>query len=132
GMELAAYYQVDALGTPFAGGSLNAGLRDMARFGELIRNMGSWQGEQIIPRQAVEDIRKGGSKAAFAKSGHPGLKGWSYRKMWWITENEHGAFAARGVVEDIAGAVLYFAAPISAWVSGQVLFVNGGGVQTLD
>ena len=96
-MELAAYYQVDALGTPFAGGSLNAGLRDMARFGELIRNMGSWQGEQIIPRQAVEDIRKGGSKAAFAKSGHPGLKGWSYRKMWWITENEHGAFAARGV-----------------------------------
>ena len=25
-----------------------------------------------------------------------------------------------------------FAAPISEWVSGQTLFVNGGGVQTLD
>lgn len=37
-----------------------------------------------------------------------------------------------GEVEDIAGAILYFAAPISSWVSGQVLFVNGGGVQTLD
>lgn len=37
-----------------------------------------------------------------------------------------------GEVEDISGAVLYFAAPISSWVSGQVLFVNGGGVQTLD
>lgn len=37
-----------------------------------------------------------------------------------------------GKVSDIAGAVLYFAAPISSWVSGQVLFVNGGGVQTLD
>ena len=37
-----------------------------------------------------------------------------------------------GAVEDIAGAVLYFAAPVSEWVSGQVLFVNGGGVQTLD
>lgn len=37
-----------------------------------------------------------------------------------------------GEVEDIAGAVLYFASPISSWVSGQVLFVNGGGVQTLD
>lgn len=37
-----------------------------------------------------------------------------------------------GEVSDIAGAVLYFAAPISQWVSGQVLFVNGGGVQTLD
>ena len=37
-----------------------------------------------------------------------------------------------GEVSDIAGAVLYFACPISAWVSGQVLMVNGGGVQTLD
>lgn len=37
-----------------------------------------------------------------------------------------------GEPEDIAGAVLYFAAPVSNWVSGQVLFVNGGGVQTLD
>ncbi len=37
-----------------------------------------------------------------------------------------------GEPEDIAGAVLYLAAPISAWVSGQVIFVNGGGVQTLD
>lgn len=37
-----------------------------------------------------------------------------------------------GEVEDISGAVLYFAAPVSEWVSGQVLFVNGGGVQTLD
>lgn len=37
-----------------------------------------------------------------------------------------------GEVQDIAGAVLYFASPISNWVSGQVLFVNGGGVQTLD
>jgi 7-alpha-hydroxysteroid dehydrogenase len=37
-----------------------------------------------------------------------------------------------GEVEDISGAVLYFAAPVSSWVSGQVLFVNGGGVETLD
>lgn len=37
-----------------------------------------------------------------------------------------------GTPEDIAGAILYFASPISEWVSGQVLFVNGGGVQTLD
>lgn len=37
-----------------------------------------------------------------------------------------------GEPEDIAGAVLYFASPISNWVSGQTIFVNGGGVQTLD
>lgn len=97
GMEQDAYYQVDELGIPFAGGGLSASLRDMARFGELIRNKGQWNGEQIFPSTAVDDIEKGGSKDAFAKSGHPELPGWSYRNMWWITENSHGAFAARGV-----------------------------------
>lgn len=44
----------------------------------------------------------------------------------------HTPIKRLGEVSDIAGAVLYFASPISAWVSGQVLMVNGGGVQTLD
>lgn len=44
----------------------------------------------------------------------------------------HTPIKRLGEPEDIAGAVLYFAAPISSWVSGQTLFVNGGGVQTLD
>lgn len=44
----------------------------------------------------------------------------------------HTPIKRLGRVSDIAGAVLYFAAPVSEWVSGQVLFVNGGGVQTLD
>ena len=97
GMEQAAYYQVDQKGTPFAGGGLSAGLRDMARFGEIVRNEGRWRGEQVLPHKAIQDIRKGGSKEAFAKAGYTGLKGWSYRNMWWITHSEHGAFAARGV-----------------------------------
>lgn len=44
----------------------------------------------------------------------------------------HTPIKRLGEVGDIAGAVLYFAAPVSEWVSGQVLMVNGGGVQTLD
>ena len=44
----------------------------------------------------------------------------------------HTPLARLGEVDDIAGAVLYFAAPVSAWVSGQVLFINGGGEQTLS
>ena len=44
----------------------------------------------------------------------------------------HTPLQRLGEVDDIAGAVLYFASPVSAWVSGQVLFVNGGGEQTLD
>lgn len=97
GMEQLAYYQVDAYGIPFAGGGLSASLRDMARFGQLILNKGRWHGEQIIPEAAVAEIRQGGSQEAFKQSGHPKLEGWSYRDMWWITHNENGAFAARGV-----------------------------------
>lgn len=37
-----------------------------------------------------------------------------------------------GEVSDIAQAVLFFASPMSPWISGQTLMVNGGGVQTLD
>ncbi|MEG1587565.1 MAG: glucose 1-dehydrogenase [Bacteroidales bacterium] len=44
----------------------------------------------------------------------------------------HTPIKRLGKVSDIAGAVLYFASPVSEWVSGQILFVNGGGIQTLD
>lgn len=37
-----------------------------------------------------------------------------------------------GTSEDIAGAMLYFASPVSEWVSGQTIFVNGGGAQTME
>jgi 7-alpha-hydroxysteroid dehydrogenase len=40
--------------------------------------------------------------------------------------------ARLGEATDIAAAALYLAAPASAWVSGQVLTVSGGGLQELD
>lgn len=97
GAEQDAYFTVDSIGTPFAGGGLNTGLRDLARFGEMLRNDGRVKGRQIVPKAAVEDIRRGGDKAAFTKGGYPLLKGWSYRDMWWVTHNDHGAYMARGV-----------------------------------
>jgi len=97
GAEQDAYFTVDAIGTPFAGGGLNTGLRDLARFGEMIRNEGVFNGKQIVPKEVVEDIRHGGNRSAFSKAKYELLTGWSYRNMWWITHNEHGAYTARGV-----------------------------------
>jgi CubicO group peptidase (beta-lactamase class C family) len=98
GMEQDAYYQVDATGTAFAGGGLNASLRDLARFGEMMRKEGRWRGEQIIPREVVEDIRTGSDPEPFAASDYgKKLPGWSYRNMWWVANNPNGAFMARGV-----------------------------------
>ncbi len=97
GAEQEAYYTVDSIGTPFAGGGLNAGLRDMARIGQLMLDGGTINGVRLIPAAAIDRIRAGGDKAAFAKAGYSLLKGWSYRGMWWVSHNEDGAFMARGV-----------------------------------
>ena len=45
----------------------------------------------------IDDIRFNGDKAAFPAANYPSLPGWNYRNMWWVSNNEHGAYAARGV-----------------------------------
>ena len=98
GMEQDAAIVVDAQGTPFGGGGLMLSVRDMARFGEMMRLGGKWNGQQIVPTAAVADITKGGGKAEFAKNGaYPTLPGWSYRNQWWVSHNDHGAYMARGI-----------------------------------
>ncbi|MFI8739192.1 serine hydrolase domain-containing protein [Stutzerimonas zhaodongensis] len=97
GTEQDAYYTVDALGTPFAGGGLSAGLRDMARLGQLMLDEGQHDGAQLFPAEVVRTIRTGGDKQVFAKAGYKTLPGGSYRAMWWVLHNANGAFAARGV-----------------------------------
>ena len=97
GAEQDGYMTVDGKGTPFAGGGLSAGLRDLGRVGLLMLNEGEINGQRLFPSQVVANIRSGGSKQAFAKAGYKTLEGGSYRGMWWLFHNEHGAFAARGV-----------------------------------
>jgi CubicO group peptidase (beta-lactamase class C family) len=97
GAEQDAYLNIDGVGNEFAGGGLNASLRDLARFGEMMRLDGYYNGQQIVPKAVVDDIRRGGSKEHFARAGFALLPGWSYRDMWWVTHNEHGAYSARGI-----------------------------------
>jgi CubicO group peptidase (beta-lactamase class C family) len=97
GVEQDAYFTVDSTGVEFAGGGLNLTLRDMARFGEMMRLDGRFNGQQIIPSAVVESIRRGGNRDHFAVAGYSLLPGWSYRAMWWVTHNRHGAYSARGI-----------------------------------
>ncbi len=97
GMEQDAYFTVDSAGNEFAGGGLSAGLRDMARFGEMLRNDGTWAGQQIIPQAVIDDIRFNGDASAFPVQNFPALSGWAYRNMWWVSNNAHGAYSARGI-----------------------------------
>ena len=97
GCEEDAYLSVDSTGTAMGGAGLAATLRDMARFGEVLRCDGAWGGSQVIPAAVVADIRHGGDPHKFAAAGYALLSGFSYRDMWWVTHNEHGAFEARGI-----------------------------------
>ncbi|WP_229144652.1 serine hydrolase [Alcanivorax sp. 1008] len=97
GAEQDGYMTVDAKGVPFAGGGLSAGLRDLGRLGQLMLDEGKLNGKRLFPKQVVRNIRAGGDKGAFAKAGYATLAGGSYRSMWWVFHNDHGAFAARGV-----------------------------------
>ncbi|WP_235953565.1 serine hydrolase domain-containing protein [Noviherbaspirillum galbum] len=101
GAENDGYFQVDSAGMESGGGGLSLPLRDMARFGEMIRLGGKFNGQQIVPQAVVDDIRKGGDPARFAKAGYPDVpgygKGYSYRNMWWVSHNGNGVFDARGI-----------------------------------
>ena len=71
GAEREAFYTVDSIGTPFAGGGFNATLRDLARLGQLVLQDGESNGKQLLPSAAIERLKHGG--------------------------DAHGAFSARGV-----------------------------------
>ena len=97
GCEQDGHLMVDSAGTEFAGGGLNVCLRDLARFGEMMRHEGVFNGQLIVPRAAIADIRGGADTGHFAQAGYVTLPGWSYRDMWWVSHNAHGAYCARGI-----------------------------------
>lgn len=97
GAEEDAHYHVDRIGTESGGGGLSTCLRDLARFGETMRNHGRFNGRQIVPSAVVEDIARGGDPEKFRPAGYTTLPGASYRNQWWVTHNAHGAYMARGV-----------------------------------
>lgn len=97
GAEGDAYVLIDRTGTPMAAGGLNLRLRDLARFGEMIRLGGRWNGEQVVPAAVVAEIRRGGDREAFKAGGYATLAGWSYHDQWWSSHDDHGAFMARGI-----------------------------------
>jgi CubicO group peptidase (beta-lactamase class C family) len=97
GCEEDAYLAVDSIGVATGGAGLSANLRDVARFGELMRCEGSLRGKQVIPAAVVADIRRGADVGKFAKADYQLLPGYSYRNMWWVGPPELGIFEGRGI-----------------------------------
>lgn len=97
GTEHDAYLLVDRHGAEWAGSGMNASLRDLARFGEMMLLEGRYNGEQIVSAKVVKAIREGADREAFKASGRDFQPGYSYRNQWWISHNADGAYEALGV-----------------------------------
>ena len=97
GTEEDAYVMVDPIGTPLQGAGLNATARDLARFGEMLRRGGEFNGQRILSQAVIDDLRNGGDREKFKASGMTFRPGYSYHNQWWILHNADGAFEASGV-----------------------------------
>lgn len=99
GMEHDALFICESSNQALGGSGLIATARDLARFGEMILQRGTYNGRQIMAPEVVEGFIKGGDRKAFERyaSESPTEKGFSYRDQWWNTHNDHKAFTAMGV-----------------------------------
>ena len=90
GPEHDAAIVVDSAQFPYMGAGMNACLRDLGRFGQMILGNGAFNGEQIVPRAWIEDIQNGSDKARslFAEGDFDQmLPGGHYRNQVWAARD---------------------------------------------
>jgi len=97
GCEEDGYLAVDSIGVAMGGAGLSASLRDLGRFGEMMRCEGAARGRQVIPAAVVADIVRGSDPGKFAGAGYALLSGYSYRNMWWVAHDALGVYEGRGI-----------------------------------
>ena len=100
GPERDAYFWLDGSATEMAGGGLNVTARDAARFGQMILNLGYFNGQQVIPASVAKRILRPGDPAPFNRFYQdPWYEhvGFAYHDMWWTFNNAHKAVSALGV-----------------------------------
>lgn len=79
--------EFDRAGTLIGGSLIHATARDWAKLGELLRNKGSYRGEQLVPRAWVEEMVE-----PSPQSPHYGLQTWLNRPTG---EDQHPLFPDR-------------------------------------
>lgn len=99
GLGSPGYWIVDPAGVELSFAGLNLTARDFAKIGELYRNGGGWQGEQLVPAEWVRDsVTVTAPHLAPGRpliGGHPFPLGYGYQ--WWLPDGDRGEFSAIGV-----------------------------------
>lgn len=128
GAQEDAYLWVDANGMALTSIGLNVTLRDLARVGEMMRQGGQFNGRQVIAREVVDGIRRGGDPEKFKASGQTARHGYSYKGQWWVPHDAAGTFEAKGLhgqhihVNPDAGLVVV---KLSSHPIGETIFTHG-------
>ncbi len=97
GAEQDGFVWVDPAGTQVASIGISATLRDLGRFGEMLRNDGRSGEQQVVAKTVVDEIRKGADPEKFKASGLAARAGYSYHNQWWISHDAAGSFEAKGL-----------------------------------
>jgi CubicO group peptidase (beta-lactamase class C family) len=109
-------------GHPHTGGGLDLRPRDMARFGQLYLQMGSWDGRQVVPPEWVEvSIRR---HVVFDPPRGDGAVGYGY--LWWILRPDPAGAGA----EDIYAAMGFRAQYIFVVPEHDMVVVVTGGTRS--
>ena len=99
GMEASGHWLTDTAGMELVLGGLNLTARDFAKIGELYRNNGNWNGQQVVSESWVKASTT--IPADHLMPGHVIVGGhvfpFGYGLQWWIPAGERGEFAAIGV-----------------------------------
>jgi len=98
GAEADAYITVDRKGAARSAGGICVLPRDLLRFGEMMRNGGFANGQQVVPGSWVKDCSEGGDREAWLRSpSSEKFPGGKYRNQWYQSGNRHQAMLAIGI-----------------------------------
>ncbi len=98
GAEKNGYVTVDRKGAARTAGGICVVPRDLLRFGELVRNRGYANGQQVIPASWIDDCSQGGDREAWARGeSAKEFPDGRYRNKWYQTGNEHQVMLAIGI-----------------------------------
>ena len=97
GAEHDGFVTIDRQGASRTAGGVCVTLRDLARFGEMVRNGGVVDGRRIVPAAWIDDIRTNGDRDAWVAGDSTLLPDGRYRSQWYSIGDPHGSFAAIGI-----------------------------------
>ena len=98
GMAQDAFITIDRHGAPRTAGGLCVSLGDLARFGEMMRNKGRFNGQRIVSEEWISDILHKGDAAAWSRGEMVNLfPDGRYRSKWYVPEPSSNVLCAIGI-----------------------------------